>query len=62
MPSNTTDKIWGVPERLYMKAAIPETRLDATLLLEDKSLEQQDLSAAKTFFLNYIEDIEDGEI
>ena len=62
VPSNTADKVWGVPERLYMKASIPETRLDATLLLEDKALEQQDLAAAKTFFLNYIEDMEDENV
>ena len=60
-PSNVADKIWGNKESLYLQASIPETRLDATLVLEDKLLLQQDISAAKNFFLSYIEDEEAEE-
>ena len=58
-PTDVANKIWGDPARLYLQAAIPETRLDATLVLEDKSLPQQDADAAKTFFLSYIENDEE---
>ena len=54
-PTNVADKVWGNAGRLYLQASIPETRLDATLVLEDKTLLRQDNADAKEFFLSYIE-------
>ena len=54
-PTNVADKIWGNAGRLYLQASLPETRLDATLVLEDINLLRQDNADAKEFFLSYIE-------
>lgn len=57
-PTNVASKLWGDLEHLYLQASIPETRLDATLVLEDKTLLRQDRADAKEFFLSYIDNEE----